>query len=979
VKNFVTSFFDKSKNYQEIADSARDRGEWADAAEAYYKVLVADTTNAPIWVQYGHSLKESGSLPEAVEAYQKAIDLGPTVPDSYLQLGHALKIQGQFSEAVVAYISAYRLDPLCEPAIHELRQLKWSEHDLAGVASGLDNGLDINPKVGMHTRPERTLSEIGNLKKVEFNAALYRSTFPDVDLLISLGLIASAEQHYLHYGFRQGRDIVLSLAKAKPSRCFVLCPSFHKQCGIGEHARYLADSIERSGLETHRIRSTREMLDFAPEILKDAVVIVNHGPGLFDGYNPELSEGESTTDLLCCLQTAYLKHNLRPVIFMHSLLDRDNEVMFPRQQLILEFPIPIVTTISAASRVFNVFHIEHGMQPMPEFKSITPFALDGRARDYPIIGFFGFFQWGGKNFDAIFNLAGTLKAKLVGSVATRDADQVKHLHIALSERGIQCDLGTGWTDDATLAHRLSEADFHYLPQHDYDHWNNSGTARFVMNFRKPVIVPPHNPFLDLRDYVIFAEERDLPAMISWMRHEQTYQKACDRSTNYAEKYPMAVWMPLLATALPQIVGEHAAENFISANAFSAYRLLGALDSVFHARTHYALNQSAKLKGSSKHSQDRSEDIINLKRVGKSRAGLNYPVVEDVQYWRDHYELEEFMYSTSAETCVAAYRCILKREPTFIEFSAALKILNASQSLNQEGQQFAQPNGSSVVALLSLLTSSRIALPFVPTVQLYHQGQPFDLSKTKNTKFASALDFIQNNNEIPMQKVVENECSTFGALMDHNIFSLIMLPVEALKDALSARMIALGRPEISFFLEADTSVENLYTIINKELGKNGLRPSEVFLMDDFIPGPIDISRRLYWVSELFPYDGDYFIINLVRSILKRDPLVTEMFFLANMLKAESKIACMTHVSSYHWKNAAIVDINQTSNYLDIHRKLIDIRVLTERMRSPIAGGWQLRNFYLESKRDVSRHWLRLNQQKDIWWVQSGQDINKILSL
>ncbi len=72
----------------------------------------------------------------------------------------------------------------------------------------------------------------------------------------------------------------------------MLCPSFFKRCGIAaEHARYLADCIEASGLETLRIRSTRELDRIPEKDLTDAVLIVNHGPGLFDGYNPELSRG----------------------------------------------------------------------------------------------------------------------------------------------------------------------------------------------------------------------------------------------------------------------------------------------------------------------------------------------------------------------------------------------------------------------------------------------------------------------------------------------------------------------------------------------------------------------------------------------------------------------------------------------------------------------------------------------------------------
>jgi len=161
----------------------------------------------------------------------------------------------------------------------------------------------------------------------------------------------------------------------------------------------------------------------------------------------------------------------------------------------------------------------------------------------------------------------------------------------LTERSITCDIGTGWVSDVELARRLAEADIYYLPQHDYDHWNNSGTARLVMNFGRPVIVPPHNAYLDLRDFVIFVEDHDVPAVIAWMRDSSAYEAVCQRSRRYAAKHAMRTEMPALALFLHEAVASAAAANHLGPNAFSALHLIKAEPEHAAARLTFLANDA----------------------------------------------------------------------------------------------------------------------------------------------------------------------------------------------------------------------------------------------------------------------------------------------------------------------------------------------------------------------------------------------------
>ena len=220
---------------------------------------------------------------------------------------------------------------------------------------------------------------------------------------------------------------------------------------LDSRREYFSQSLEKLGFEVIRVRRSIEVRRICPRKLRDAMLVVQHGPGLFDGYNTELSEMESTSDLIASLLILFADFNLRPIIYFHSLLGRDNEEMFGRQDLLLNAPIPKVTAIQSAAHFFGLPWIDHGVQPIavPETKERTESSLDN-----PAIGFFGFFQSGGKDFDGLLAAVQSVKARLVGSVATSDVHEVETLRQLLNQLSVPCDLGTGWTTDTELSARL---------------------------------------------------------------------------------------------------------------------------------------------------------------------------------------------------------------------------------------------------------------------------------------------------------------------------------------------------------------------------------------------------------------------------------------------------------------------------------------------------------------------------------------------
>jgi glycosyltransferase involved in cell wall biosynthesis len=129
--------FRREQDLVDLADRARDGGQWEPAARFYRKALDRNPLNPSIWVQYGHALKESGELrdpdqlAQAERAYRKALSLDPSVADTHLQLGHVLKLQGRTEEAQAAYLRAAAADPPMPYALEELAGLGWSEAQMA--------------------------------------------------------------------------------------------------------------------------------------------------------------------------------------------------------------------------------------------------------------------------------------------------------------------------------------------------------------------------------------------------------------------------------------------------------------------------------------------------------------------------------------------------------------------------------------------------------------------------------------------------------------------------------------------------------------------------------------------------------------------------------------------------------------------------------------------------------------------------------
>lgn len=92
-----------------LADAARDRRDWAEAARLYAQVLARGRERADLLVQLGHCLKEAGRHGASFDAYGRALRRAPQAAEPHLQLGHLLKVSGNAAAARVLYARAATL------------------------------------------------------------------------------------------------------------------------------------------------------------------------------------------------------------------------------------------------------------------------------------------------------------------------------------------------------------------------------------------------------------------------------------------------------------------------------------------------------------------------------------------------------------------------------------------------------------------------------------------------------------------------------------------------------------------------------------------------------------------------------------------------------------------------------------------------------------------------------------------------------
>jgi len=101
-------------------------------------------------------------------------------------------------------------------------------------------------------------------------------------------------------------------------------------------------------------------------------------------------------------------------------------------------------------------------------------------------------------------------------------------------------------------------------------------------------------------------------------------------------------------------------------------------------------------------------------------------------------------------------------------------------------------------------------------------------------------------------------------------------------------------------------------------------------------------------------------------------VFEQMNMEVVLDLHGRLHMLKHLGQSAASCASVIDVDDFVD-ADLDRAADLIRPLIDRFRSPIAGGWDLRNRYLVERRHASRALLRLEKGQEDEYVRYGYSV------
>lgn len=807
----------------------------------------------------------------------------------------------------------------------------------------------------------------------------YAGHFLDVGISRNFSIIDDPELHFALYGHAQGRAILARL-KSRSRNVVIIAPSYLKQCGIGEYGRYLSDQFRILGENVRVVRTSTAVFALGEAFLQGAMVIVNHGPGLFDGLNPRLSQGESTTQLLQNLNRLAEDFGSIPLFIHHSLIDTDHELLFSRQQQILRSNIPSLSFISSAGRNFFMATLELGVSPV----NAGPDEYDGNrnGRRDEVVGFFGFFQYGGKDFDSLFHLTRELRAKLVGSVATSNSTELARFEETLKAGNINHTLNSGWVTDTELLERLQEADYFYLPQNDYDHWNNSATARFVTNIDRPLFLPPHHPFLDMADGSIFATKDDLPRIVAHFREKTQYDRAVKRVQAFRERAAMINTAQAIRDGLIPRLTEVAVDLLAGPVETSAERYL-ELDPGQQAAFAAELGRMGKVTPAA--DADLGADLGAGLGAGLGALlpgfGALYRAVLPKQFWRKHYEIGDIVFPSLNETIHATFLALTKRHVSLKEM-VALVLDSEAASAASAADPYAAGSGDGAeggaegsAGGFAAATRQAILMALEAKATVFHDPEIVFLDKGRVLDWRTVLVPEWINGFLAAKAVAQARISQTAAAHSlaqppiTNILDLLLLPPQAVRQ----RRATIDLSVLDFDkIHAPRHLVDRLNVLVRECNAAGITLGDHLVLDQLQVPQIDHRVTSYYIQDFVFYEGDMFLLNAFRCLEKRDPFPLETVVLLSMLKGLGRVATLRYLLARTAGRIRISNLDDES----FARLLPTFASFINNVRDPMSGLIDARNSYEVQRRNNGRWWLQNKVVTDQYWSESGGSLDML---
>lgn len=324
-----------------------------------------------------------------------------------------------------------------------------------------------------------------------------------------------------------------------------LCPSLGKECGIARYTKYIIDSFQGSSVNAYGAATTNQVNSIIAKINGNIHIIVQHEYGLFDYLNPDLSEGQTTFEVLSWIKEKQVLGIIEYAsIVMHTLVTHDH-VLTTLNKQIFSSGIRVFHLNSEGCSANGIEYLEHGF-----FKKINEWVDDEENFDVlkleRSIGAFGLLSEN-KKYREIIDLCAMTSSKLIGQFATKDKKLSDELQRYAEQKNIETNLYFDFADESEIIERMKDANMMVCFQSDIKHSATSGSIRFLMSLEKPTLANPVKQFKDLLGGLVLAEIKDCPEIIETLfTDSKSYIAAKSKTINFcAKNYIKTIYEELL--------------------------------------------------------------------------------------------------------------------------------------------------------------------------------------------------------------------------------------------------------------------------------------------------------------------------------------------------------------------------------------------------------------------------------------------------
>ena len=303
-------------------------------------------------------------------------------------------------------------------------------------------------------------------------------------------------------------------------KAVILCPSLHQPCGIASYSRYVGHALKAQAIEAQVVATIEEAESHSDQ--GPTTLIIQHEYGLYDHFAVD-HQSPTAVEVISLAERVNRKSpDNRACVVMHTFHPTDHVYACINRQLISS-RIPIYHLNRLGAACFGLRYLEHGVHLLQEKRR---WQLSSRKKDPFQLGSFGFLS-PNKNIRGLIDIAAKAGAGIVANFATHDHEYADELRRYAQSREVSFRLTTDFVDEEEILERLKNADACVTIQEAIRHFATSGSIRFLMNLKVPIICSAEaRQFDDLGHAVLRSSTKNLPSLIHQIMEDSSVYDQC---------------------------------------------------------------------------------------------------------------------------------------------------------------------------------------------------------------------------------------------------------------------------------------------------------------------------------------------------------------------------------------------------------------------------------------------------------------------